>query len=388
MFFKFWFAELGWPRYNPPMQPRKLAFIDTLRGLASLYVVCFHLSLITTPQAVPPSWLFPFVNAGGSGVMLFFIVSAFTLCLSMEARATGETEPVANFYIRRFFRIAPLFYVWLAIYFIRDILYYHTTHSAGVVAASTFFVFNLIPGQEDGYVWASWTIGVEMLFYAVFPLIFFYARNIGIALALCIIAMTLRIPFHFWFLRLNADPNVGQLFYEHGIVFNAAVFLAGVVVYHLYKLIDPMRAARLGVGQALVAFFVAGIVYECYVGVAPDRTTNVAFQTLIYGALLLGLSISPVKLFVNRITQFYGKISYSVYLSHATTVFFMSPIFALLYRLTPYKTLAFGISVLLALAVITPLSYVTYRFIEAPGNALGRRLIRRRAALKAASISA
>jgi peptidoglycan/LPS O-acetylase OafA/YrhL len=364
------------------MQPRKLAFIDTLRGLASLYVVCFHLSLITTPQAVPPSWLFPFVNAGGSGVMLFFIVSAFTLCLSMEARSTGETELVTNFYIRRFFRIAPLFYLWLAIYFIRDILYYHVTHSAGVVAASGFFVFNLIPGQEEGYVWASWTIGVEMLFYAVFPLIFFYARNLGIALALCLIAMAIRIPFHAFCLRAIADPAVAESFYEYGIVFNAGVFLAGIVVYHLYKLIDPARAARLGVGHALIALFVAGLVYECYIGIAPDRSTNVAFQTFIYGALLLGLGLSPVKLFVNRITQFYGKISYSVYLSHATTVFFMSPIFAFVYRQTEYKTLAFGISVLLALAVITPLSYATYRFIEAPGNALGRKLIQRRAVMR------
>jgi peptidoglycan/LPS O-acetylase OafA/YrhL len=355
-----------------------MAFIDTLRGLASLYVLVFHLSLITTPQAVPPSWLAPIVGAGGCGVMLFFIVSAFTLCLSMESRSTGQAEPVSNFYIRRFFRIAPLFYTWLVIYYFRDIWYYHAVHSAGMVAASVFFVMNLIPGQETGYVWASWTIGVEMLFYAIFPLIFFYARNIGIALALLLIAMALRVPWHAFTLRAM-DPLIGQPFYIYSLIFNLGIFLAGIVVYHLYKLIDPAKAARHGVGYALVALFFAIIIWDVYNPKGYDRSTQVFIQTLFFSVLTLGLSITPVKFLVNRITQFYGKISYSVYLSHATTVFFMSPIFAWFYRITEYKTLAFAASVAAALAVITPLSYLTYRYIEVPGNALGRSLIQRRA---------
>lgn len=365
------------------MPLKKLAFIDTLRGLAAIYVVLFHLSLITTPRAVPPEWLGRFIGAGGAGVMLFFVVSAFTLCLSMETRATGEAEPLVNFYIRRLFRIAPLFYVWMAIYFVRDILYWHTTHSFEVVATNVLFVFNVIPGQHDGYVWASWTIGTEMLFYAIFPLIFFYTRNLGIAIAVLLLAMVIRTPFHALCLRAM-DPAIGEIFYEHGIVFNLGIFLAGIVAYRLYKLIDPAWAAIHGVGDAMTALFVAGLIYLCYGGGgSPNRAYNITYETFIFVALLLGLAISPVKLFVNRVTEFFGKISYSVYLSHANTVYFMSPIFALVYRHTEYKTLAFGISVALAFAVITPMSYVTYRFVELPGTALGRALIRR-AALKPA----
>jgi peptidoglycan/LPS O-acetylase OafA/YrhL len=366
----------GPPAGDVVTPPQKLAFIDALRGLAALYVVVFHLSLITTPKAVPPEWLAHFIGSGGSGPMLFFIVSAFTLCLSMEARATGETEPLVNFYIRRLFRIAPLFYLWLVIYFVRDIWYYHDTHSVGEVAENAFFVFNLLPGQEDGYVWASWTIGVEMLFYAVFPQLFMYTRNIGIAVALCLLAMAMRVPFHAFCLRAMDHPTA-ELFYAHGIVFNAAIFLAGIIAYHLHKLIEPERARRHGVGLALAACFVAGLIWLCYDGAWASRTANVAFQTLIYAAFLLGLSLSPIKIFVNKITIFYGRISYSVYLSHATTVFFMSPLFAVIYTHTPYKTFAFGASVVLALAVITPLSLATYRFVEVPGNALGRALIQR-----------
>jgi peptidoglycan/LPS O-acetylase OafA/YrhL len=185
--------------------------------------------------------------------------------------------------------------------------------------------------------------------------------------------MALRVPFHALCLR-TIEPAAAEAFYAHGIVFNFAIFLIGIIIYHLYKLIDPVRASRYGVGHALTAGFVAGLIWLCYDGAWPGRTNNVAFQTLLYAIFLLGLSISPIKIFVNRITKFYGKISYSVYLSHATTVFFMAPLFAVIYRHTQYKTVAFGASVALALAVITPLSYMTYRFVEVPGNAFGRSL--------------
>jgi len=367
------------------MQPPKLAFIDALRGLASLYVVLFHLSLITKPEAVPPSWLAPFIGTGGSGVMLFFVVSAFTLCLSLETRAESEASPITNFYLRRFFRIAPLFYFWMIVYYFRDIWYYHDVHPVSEVAPSLFFYLNIIPGQEEGYVWASWTIGAEMLFYALFPFIFAYSRNIGMALALFLLALALRIPWHAFVLRVVTDPALNpELYYEYSIIFNLGVFLFGVVVYHLYRLIDPAKAARFGAGALLLAVFAAGMMWECYDTPSDDRTVNVAIQTLIYSALLLGLAITPAKLFVNRVTRFYGKISYSVYLSHATTVFFMSPIFAWVYQQTIYKTLAFGVSVALALAVITPLSYLTYTYIESPGNKLGRHIIRRLAGPKLA----
>jgi peptidoglycan/LPS O-acetylase OafA/YrhL len=367
------------------MQPQKLDFIDSLRGLASLYVVFFHLSLITKPEAVPPSWLAPFIGTGGSGVMLFFVVSAFTLCLSMESRAVSEAAPITNFYLRRFFRIAPLFYFWMIIYYFRDIWYYHDVHPFSEVAPSLFFYLNIIPGQEEGYVWASWTIGAEMLFYAAFPLIFAYSRNIGMAFGLFLIALALRIPWHGFVLRFITDPGQNPAhYYDYSIIFNLGVFLFGIVVYHLYKLIDPAKTSRFGTGQMLLAVFVAGTMWECYDTPSADRTINVAIQTVIYSALLLGLAITPAKIFVNRVTRFYGKISYSVYLSHATTVFFMSPIFGWVYQQTIYKTLAFAVSVGLAMAVITPLSYLTYRYIEAPGNDLGRHLIRRMAAPKLA----
>jgi peptidoglycan/LPS O-acetylase OafA/YrhL len=47
-----------------------------------------------------------------AGIPLFFIISASTLYLSLDSKA-GEGKRFTKFYLRRFFRIAPLFYVLL-----------------------------------------------------------------------------------------------------------------------------------------------------------------------------------------------------------------------------------------------------------------------------------
>lgn len=110
------------------------------------------------------------------GVTMFFVVSAFSLCYMMP-RHKREARPLVSFYLRRFFRIAPLFYFMIA-----TTLFYHAQFmgvpldywaaKSEALVASVFFVFNFLPGQQLGVVWASWTIGVEMPFYLLFPLLY------------------------------------------------------------------------------------------------------------------------------------------------------------------------------------------------------------------------
>lgn len=103
------------------MKNENLAFVDTLRGLAAIYVFFVHfkfLGLHMTPVKVP-RFADAFFGYGWSGVSLFFMLSAFTLCMSAESRR-AEQHSIINFYIRRFFRIAPLFYFWIVLTCIRD----------------------------------------------------------------------------------------------------------------------------------------------------------------------------------------------------------------------------------------------------------------------------
>jgi peptidoglycan/LPS O-acetylase OafA/YrhL len=91
-----------------PSSPRHFDYINALRGYAILMVVAVH-----TATAFPdlPNWLAKILTQGARGVQLFFVTSALTLSMSWVARH----ETAANFYTRRLFRIAPMF--WIAIIF-------------------------------------------------------------------------------------------------------------------------------------------------------------------------------------------------------------------------------------------------------------------------------
>jgi peptidoglycan/LPS O-acetylase OafA/YrhL len=87
---------------------QKHGYIDALRGIAILGVMLVHSSEYVTPSSQA---LRAFAAFGAKGVQLFFIASAITLGMSWRSRSVVELTPVRNFLLRRFFRIAPMFYI-------------------------------------------------------------------------------------------------------------------------------------------------------------------------------------------------------------------------------------------------------------------------------------
>src|ERR1700744_1896929 len=92
----------------------KYPFIDALRGYAVLMVITCHAGSVFSDLPYPLKKL---TNFGWHGVQLFFLMSCVTLLLSWHSdEAKGRTDPIA-FWMRRFFRIAPLYYLAAAFYF-------------------------------------------------------------------------------------------------------------------------------------------------------------------------------------------------------------------------------------------------------------------------------
>ena len=81
-----------------------LPWIDALRGLAILMVLANHVALVIPGLSAPVLALARF---GQMGVQLFFVASAFTLCLSWQQRRHDEPLPVQRFLLRRVFRRGP-----------------------------------------------------------------------------------------------------------------------------------------------------------------------------------------------------------------------------------------------------------------------------------------
>ncbi len=151
----------------------KLVFVDCLRGLAIVLVILVHHS-----QRFPGLPLLQSIAAYGQlGVQLFFVASAFTLCLSADARRQ-ESSPTRNFYLRRLMRIAPLYYFGIAFYLGITLLRegmpehgYPGPYTPTNIIANVLFVHSFVPAAFNGVVPGGWSIGTEMAFYAIFPLL-------------------------------------------------------------------------------------------------------------------------------------------------------------------------------------------------------------------------
>ncbi|WP_137191122.1 acyltransferase family protein [Stenotrophomonas rhizophila] len=352
----------------------RLHFLDALRGIAAAYVVFFHLVYVGGVPA--PAWLSGLVAEGRSGVMLFFVVSCFSLFFTMPARLR-EARPIVSFFTHRFFRIAPLFYAWLAITCVLMVYVYHLPVTTAAVFQSIFFVFNLVPGNQSGIVMASWTIGVEMLFYAIFPLIYFRTRTLVQSASLVLLTLLAYFAMSFVLPLLPLDPETAGSIHQWLFIKDLPVFALGAVCYFLLadRLANEPTAQDRSVGWLLIlvaaCIFVArsnGWVDDGIFGGHPYM-----WPAIWYAALVVGLALNPIRLLVNGLTRFLGTISYSLYLAHGPVINTLRPWYA---RLALHETWSTTATYLIAAAgtmlVSIAIAYVTYRLIEVPFIRLGK----------------
>jgi peptidoglycan/LPS O-acetylase OafA/YrhL len=360
-------------------ETEKYDYIDALRGLAIMGVVLSHI-----PEWVPPvSFVLNSIAAQGArGVQLFYLASALTLFMSMASRIGREEKATASFFIRRFFRIAPAFYLAVVIYFIRDGMSPRYVAPNGIqwwyVPLTVFFLNGWHPETINSVIPGGWSIAIEMTFYLFVPYLFSKLNAIKptlIALLASIFVAkiassaitTLLIPLY----PYDQQYLVGFFSYEW-FFSQLPVFLLGILAFHLirkYPTIDKSMASFLLVSSLLL--FAAFLIIQTYENLLP--------QHILYGIafLLFALSLhySPQKLFVNRLTVLVGRISFSIYLFHFLILSVLENFFSSGFPIS--GNLGFGLAYALLLALSICISYVTHRVIEVPGINLGKRIIKK-----------
>ncbi|MFO1127472.1 MAG: acyltransferase [Rhodospirillales bacterium] len=349
----------------------RLAFLDSLRGLAALYVVLYHLTVIPDPDLKLPRWASSWVLYGGSGVTLFFVISAFSLSLTMPNHiASGR--PLISFYVHRFFRIAPLFYALIIFSVLRDFYSFGVLRSWTEILASVLFYANFVPRYANIFVSAGWTIGVEMPFYAIFPLFYFRCTSLTQKITACLLFVFVYSCF------IALAPYVVREKYLEAYVGYLTIFkylptfIMGMCAYDLWASRKVQNGGR-DLGLLLVAVF-----FVMFAGLLGGRVGGFFdpfyWQSLTFVCLVVGLSLAPIGIMVNRATRFLGKISYSLYLIHFPVIYHIVP-YQRIYDLPIGTSLKFLTSVAVTCAIVIPLSYLTFRLIENPGIWLGRKVL-------------
>lgn len=142
--------------------------LDLLRAAAILSVICAHGFVVLYPHF--GSVLGVFGHGGFYGVELFFVLSGFLIgqILIRQGAALGRAANIAVFYVRRWFRTLPLFFLFLGINVWLE--YQFRGHRVGLAETLSHgsFLRNLT-GFDMTFFAESWSLAVEEWFYLLFP---------------------------------------------------------------------------------------------------------------------------------------------------------------------------------------------------------------------------
>ncbi len=223
-------------------------------------------------------------------------------------------------------------------------------------------------------VWASWILSVQMVFYLFFPIIYRYVNDYRKSLGFFFLTLLSAVLYAGGLSYLPIIDADRSTFAHFSFLHVLPVFAFGMFTFFAFERFIQGKALARSWGMVVVGGAVFGF-SALIAGRLNFLLEDFYWQGVIFGSLVIGLAITPLGVFVNRGTRFYGEISYSLYLNHPTLVFMLIPVYRAMYEIDIPTSLQYGGCLLLTLVLLTIVSYCTYRFIEKPGARLGNRLI-------------
>ena len=282
--------------------------IDVLRGFAVLGIVSVHTSqYFSSGSAVIDNLL----SSGRFGVQLFFLVSAYSLSISWS-RTENACSKIYNFYLKRAIKIIPLFFFASLLYVSLSGLSSIKTFEFFALASFTFIWFpslitNIVPG--------SWSIGIEVLFYIIFPFIVFKLKNKKHYLTLFFIFFLINSlivePFVVNFLQtfISDSTTISNYIYLYPLN-QIPVFFIGLYLF-FFPNFKNYRFELIG------SFFVLIILLlnQLFLGTLYKNTGILFFMVLIlltvFFRIILNFNMKNT-FFINNI----GVFSYEIYFLH------------------------------------------------------------------------
>ena len=350
------------------MTDRRIESLDHLRGLMALSVMTYHY-VSWTNGALPSSSLLG--RLGIYAVSIFYVLSGLSLSLVYNHRINRGTD-VGRFIVKRIFRIFPLFYLVVTVSLL---LQWLSSIRHGVVFAVPWRVaalnYTLLFGFVDPTAYLStgaWSIGNEMVFYSIFPLLLLLSGRSRLVLPIALLlSVAAEVYFAYGALSPGAPLEAQWSLYINP--FNQLLlFMSGVVVgAFLHPSASPPRrvmAAVLALAAALVFYLLPS---------QPDPVSIVTGSSRFI--LCAACVIFVACVFVanpsagggpGRLLAFLGEGCYSIYLLHPLVAV---PIILICQKFHIGVGYAYSVAYLATL----PGSWVTFRYLESPMISLGKR---------------
>jgi peptidoglycan/LPS O-acetylase OafA/YrhL len=312
--------------------------LDGLRGLAILLVLACHY-VADPPHGTSHGWMQRFstiLGQGATGVDLFFILSGF-LIGGILLKSRSSPAYYKTFYLRRIYRIIPIYYGWLLIFGCLALIAGSLGGAAGqefrtAIPYWVYFVFiqnYLLATTAVQAAWLGplWSLAVEEQFYLVSPILI---RNLPkprltrFLIAAVLFALILRFVLATWFGPNHGDWGIVASYFwtparADELALGMLVAIAWTTPYvrgWLKKNIDRI--------YVLLCISVGSILLLMYWLVKPLSYAAATLGRPVYGLLYSALLVICLADCQGKIAGVFrwrwlremGRVSYCVYIIH------------------------------------------------------------------------
>ena len=344
--------------------PAHVDALTSVRFLAALSVLLAHFDESLEPLI--PGALYGFIHRGGTAVMFFFVLSGFIMTHVYQTRDLSTRQARKTYFVARFARIAPLYYIALGMGLLNIIAgankgAYPVSIWLGSIVSKFTFTQALFPAVVKDPAWAlvTWTLSVEACFYVLFPFIlikFLDLKPRGLLIvALIAVCYSAAIP---QLAQNMTDAAMGQRVWYLNAFMYPGFFLIGMIVRRAQD-----RYADLAIKYwPLLLGMGCGIIGSVRVFEVQLWLTNSGH---LMGSSLVLLGLFNAKGVVSQVFQqrqfvLLGEASYALYLIHG-------PVGSILEKLKIHPKEHFSHFILFTLVAIA-VSIASFKLVEIPAR--------------------
>lgn len=293
------------------LRPNTSIFLDALRAVSAQLVLIGHLSIYLKIKI--PYFDENTIGNYNIGVLIFFILSGFLIAFSIDSK-----QPTfQRYFIDRFTRIYSGFVPALLFVAVIDGLVIITTekYEHAVAYNLLHFVGNLLMLQrfpliqelcndclkDFGSGIPFWTLAVEWWLYCLYGYVLLGVRQYKWYVSVPLLLLFVISPFHHF-------------------KTNLALFWAmGVAIYFILKYSQDLKIKKWQIISLLLLFLAAAAYQLDQVRYAYDQTFGILLGiAFLFCMLLCQNSITPVPIFVAKLSKIAAAYSFTLYLMHYT----------------------------------------------------------------------
>jgi peptidoglycan/LPS O-acetylase OafA/YrhL len=358
-----------------------LDVLDRLRGIAILIVFLFHAFGATFGtdhlawngffrdfRAAPVFLGLLPLTLGWIGVPIFFVVSGFCIHLS---HLKSSSKNFKLFFVRRFFRIYPPYFVALA--FFAFLFPFSRVQHDPVQVAQILSHFSLLHNIAGRLVFginpSFWSIAVEVQLYLLYPFVLLCSRKLGWAKSLMIIgSVEVLLRGTEALLGTSQGRALPSLIVHSPFYFWLSWGMGAYIAEAYLKAQQPKRVCPVWFWPLMVlaAYFYKPLFPFCSLFAALSAANYLAF------VLFSPVAQSPIPIQFRRHLSFLGVISYSFYLIHQPLVAVVPRAVRKFFPQYGSNSLLFLSLYVVVYVIIVLIAWSFFRLIERPSIQMGK----------------